>query len=100
MNQARVSVIVTLYNKGPYIRRYLDSILGQRLSRLELIVVDDGSTDHGLETVRRIDDPRVKLISQPNAGLGAARNRGGKKLAGNCSPGWMETMPGSRIERL
>lgn len=71
-----VSVIVPLYNKGRYVQRAIASILGQTLGDLELIVVDDGSTDGGAELVRAIDDARLHLIQQPNQGPGAARNRG------------------------
>lgn len=71
----RVSVIVPLYNKAPYVRRTLDSISQQTFSDFEVIVVDDGSTDHGPEIVRAFDDERVRLITQANLGPGAARNR-------------------------
>lgn len=82
MNTPRVSVIVPLYNKGPYIRRCMDSILRQTFADFELLVVNDGSTDDGPETVRGIADSRVRLISQANAGPGAARNRGGDEARG------------------
>lgn len=72
----RVSVIIPLYNKAPYIRRALDSIRSQTFAEYEVIVVDDGSTDGGQDAVLELDDPRFRLISQENAGPGAARNRG------------------------
>jgi len=72
----RVSVIVPLYNKAPWIKRCLASILGQSFADFEAIVVDDGSTDGGAELVAKYGDARVRLIRQPNAGPGAARNRG------------------------
>jgi glycosyltransferase involved in cell wall biosynthesis len=71
-----VSVIVPLYNKAAYIDRCLDSILGQSFGDFELTVVNDGSTDGGERAVERRTDPRVRLVSQPNAGPGAARNHG------------------------
>jgi glycosyltransferase involved in cell wall biosynthesis len=71
-----VSVIIPLYNKAPYIARAIDSVLQQRYGDFELIIVDDGSTDEGPSLVRAYSDPRVKLVTQPNAGPGAARNRG------------------------
>ena len=73
---ARVSVIVPLYNKAAYIGRCLDSVLSQTFRDLEVIVVNDGSTDGGEQLVRRCPDSRVRLVTQPNAGPGAARNRG------------------------
>lgn len=71
-----ISVIVPLYNKAPYIRRTLDSILAQTYRDFEVIVVDDGSSDEGGEVVRRCTDSRVRIVWQKNAGPGAARNHG------------------------
>lgn len=71
-----VSVVVPLYNKAPYVRRCIDSILGQTLRDFELIVVEDGSTDGGAAIVRAFEDSRMRMIAQVNAGPGAARNRG------------------------
>jgi glycosyltransferase involved in cell wall biosynthesis len=71
-----VSVIIPLYNKGPYIARALNSVLAQTFQNFEVIVVDDGSTDEGAEIVGRFGDPRIRLIQQENGGVSAARNRG------------------------
>ncbi|MDV4343030.1 glycosyltransferase family 2 protein [Methanoculleus sp. YWC-01] len=71
-----VSVVIPLYNKGPYIARALNSVLTQTFQDFEVIVVDDGSTDDGAEIVREFTDPRIKLIQQENQGVSAARNRG------------------------
>lgn len=72
----QVSVIVPLYNKARYVRRSLDSIASQSFSDFEVIVVDDGSTDESPKIVADYGDARFRLITQPNAGPGAARNRG------------------------
>ena len=72
----RVSIVIPLYNKAPYVRRALDSISAQTFKDFEVIVVDDGSTDDGAEIVLSYPDARVRLITQPNAGPGPARNRG------------------------
>lgn len=70
------TVIIPLYNKAPYIERAIKSVLNQTVSNFEVIVVDDGSRDNGPEVVRQFSDPRVQLISQTNAGVSAARNKG------------------------
>ena len=71
-----VSVIIPLYNKGKYIGRALSSVLAQTHEPLEIIVVDDGSTDDGPEIVQKCKDPRTVLIRQENRGPGLARNAG------------------------
>lgn len=73
---AMVSVIIPLYNKAETIAETLESVLSQSYQNLEVIVVDDGSTDSGPNTVRCVRDPRLRFFSQKNAGPGAARNFG------------------------
>ena len=78
----RVSVIVPLYNKMQYVARALDSIYAQDYRDFELIVVDDGSTDGSPEVARRYEQRGMKLVTQPNSGPGAARNRGVRMASG------------------
>ena len=66
-----------LYNKAPYVRKAVESVVGQTYRDWELIVIDDGSTDGGGDIVAAIADPRIQLVRQENAGVSAARNRGG-----------------------
>jgi glycosyltransferase involved in cell wall biosynthesis len=72
----RCSVVIPLFNKAGYVSRAIDSVLAQTFPHFELLVVDDGSTDGSAEAVRRYQEARIRLITQENAGEGAARNRG------------------------
>lgn len=70
------SIVIPLYNKGPHIKRTLDSVLSQTFDRWEAVVVDDGSSDDGPEIVKSYADSRIRLIHQANQGPSEARNRG------------------------
>ncbi len=71
-----VSVVIPAYNYARYLPSAIESVLAQTYSHLEVIVVDDGSTDTTREIVAGYADPRVRYIWQSNAGLSAARNTG------------------------
>ena len=74
----KVSIIVPVYNAEKYLKKCLDSLLRQTLEDIEIIVINDGSTDNSLEILNSYaaKDPRIKVISQENSKQGAARNRG------------------------
>jgi glycosyltransferase involved in cell wall biosynthesis len=71
-----VSVVIPLYNAANTVSESITSVLTQTYSNLEIIVVDDGSTDNGMAIVKQIWDPRLRVISQRNRGLAGARNSG------------------------
>lgn len=71
-----ISIVIPLYNKADTIERSINSVLAQSVSDWELIVVDDGSTDTGPTIVSHFEDPRIRLVTQVNAGVSAARNHG------------------------
>lgn len=74
----RLTVVMPAYNVENLVAESMRSVLGQTLREIELLVIDDGSTDRTLEVVRKVaeDDERVRFMTQPNAGLSATRNRG------------------------
>ncbi|MCD7919243.1 MAG: glycosyltransferase [Clostridiales bacterium] len=74
----KVSVIMPVYNAERYLRQTLDSLLVRNETEFEVICVDDGSTDGSLDILREYEakDFRVRVITQPNGGAGAARNNG------------------------
>lgn len=73
-----ISIIVPIYNVDAYIGRCLDSLLAQSYANIEIICVDDGSTDNSLQVLKQYEqkDSRVRVFHQENAGVSAARNRG------------------------
>jgi len=78
MSTPFVSVIIPMYNGAATIERTLQSVRGQSIAEIEIIVVDDGSRDAGPRIVaaHAARDPRVRLITQANGGVARARNRG------------------------
>jgi len=78
MKQPLVSVIVPVYNAGDYLRPCLESIARQEPEDMEVLLINDGSTDGSLSVCEEFEaaDSRFKVIDQPNAGVSAARNHG------------------------
>ncbi|MEP0885306.1 glycosyltransferase family 2 protein [Trichocoleus sp. ST-U3] len=72
----KVSVVIPAYNAMAYLPETVDSVLRQSFTDFEVLIINDGSSDHILEWASQVTDPRVKLISQENQGLPGARNTG------------------------
>jgi CDP-glycerol glycerophosphotransferase len=81
---ARISVVVPVYNVEAYLEECLESLAQQTMADLEIVMVDDGSTDESPQIAERFAarDPRFRLVQQANAGLGAARNTGALHATG------------------
>ncbi|NOQ64220.1 MAG: glycosyltransferase [Methyloprofundus sp.] len=75
-NTPHVTIVIPLYNVERYIASTLDSVLQQSWQDLEIIIVNDGSTDRSMAICQQFDDPRIRYVEQPNGGLAAARNAG------------------------
>ncbi len=78
MQKPLVSVIIPLYNGAAFVERTLRSVMNQTYGNLEILVIDDGSTDNSQEIVAGLitQDDRIHLIQQPNSGVASARNHG------------------------
>ena len=77
-----VSVIIPAYNAAKTIAETVDSVLQQEFDDFELIIVNDGSTDHTLEILQQCTDPRIRIFTFENAGPQRSRNRGLEKANG------------------
>ena len=89
-----VSVIIPAYNLENYIVRALDSVLAQEGVELEVIVVDDVSTDNTVAIVRGIGDPRIRIVmADKNGGCGASRNKGIAQAQGR----WISIVDGDDV---
>ena len=88
-----ISVVIPLYNKSAEISRALASVLAQSVCPREIIVVDDGSTDDGVEKVKSFDSPLLRIINQENRGVSVARNVG----IGAASSRWVALLDGDDV---
>lgn len=83
MSAPLVSVIMPVYNAERFVGASLKSILGQQYSKLQVVVVNDGSTDGSEDVIRSFDDPRIVYLSQANGGVSAALNTALKAATGS-----------------
>ncbi|PFG38849.1 glycosyltransferase involved in cell wall biosynthesis [Georgenia soli] len=102
-----VSVVIASYNRAATIEQAVASVLRQTFTDLEVVVVDDGSTDDTVARVRSIEDPRVRVLtSSTNAGVSAARNRGIAESTGewvafqDSDDEWLPTKLEKQLARL
>jgi glycosyltransferase involved in cell wall biosynthesis len=82
MTSPLVSVVIATYNSGHYLSQAIESVLQQTVNDLEVIVIDDGSTDGPRNLVASIDDPRLRYVWQANAGQTVAKNHGARLARG------------------
>jgi glycosyltransferase involved in cell wall biosynthesis len=75
-NKVFFSVIIPTYNRASFIKKTIDSVLGQSHANFELLVIDDGSTDNTQEIISSITDPRIQYIKKQNEERAVARNYG------------------------
>lgn len=100
----QVTVVLCTYNRAALIERTVRAVLAQKGCELDLVVVDDGSPDRTPEVLAAIDDPRMRVVRQANAGLSVARNSGLAAAEGDWvvflddddlpEPEWLETLAG------
>jgi len=77
-----VSVLIPVYNAGDYLQASVGSILSQTYTNLEIIIIDDGSTDGCMDFMKGIKDSRISIITQSNSGKAGALNRALEQLSG------------------
>ncbi|MHA2314387.1 MAG: glycosyltransferase family 2 protein [Candidatus Hermodarchaeia archaeon] len=77
-----VSVLISVYNAGEYLRSSVQSILSQSYSNLEILIINDGSTDGCMDSIADFEDSRIRIITQKNAGKAVALNRALEELTG------------------
>jgi glycosyltransferase involved in cell wall biosynthesis len=78
----KLSVVMSIYNAGGFLKEAVNSVLAQTFEDFEFIIIDDGSSDDSLAALRQIRDSRLRILTQPNRGLIASLNRGIEEASG------------------
>lgn len=81
-NRIDISIIVPIYNAEKYLNRCIDSLINQTKKELEIILINDGSTDDSEKIIKSYNDDRIKYFSNKNQGIGKTRNFGINKANG------------------
>lgn len=76
LNYPKISVIVPIYNREKTLKRCIDSVLNSTYTYIELILIDDGSTDNSWKIIQSYQDERIKAVHKSNGGVSSARNAG------------------------
>ena len=83
MNLPLVSVVMPVYNGEKYLKEAIDSVLSQSYQNIELVIVNDGSTDSGSQIVKKYTDPRIRFVeNESNSGIVYSRNKGLESATG------------------
>ncbi len=83
MPPAMISVVIPVYNAESYLAQALESVARQTCTTIEILVIDDGSTDRSEEVAQGYPDSRIRVVRQPNGGPAAARNHGVRLARGD-----------------
>ena len=80
-----VSILVPVYNSAPFLRECVASLVGQTYTDLQIVMIDDGSTDDSLDIMRELahQDKRIEIYSKPNGGVASTRNQLLDKVRGD-----------------
>lgn len=97
MQDIKISIVIPVYNTSKFLNKCLDSVINQDIQEIEIICVNDGSTDNSLEILEqyKIRDERIIIVNKNNGGLSSARNKGisiskGKYILHLDSDDWLE----------
>ena len=81
-NKIEISIIVPIYNTEKYLKKCIDSLINQTMKNIEIILINDGSTDNSEKIIKEYKDKRIKYFKNKNQGIGKTRNFGIKKSTG------------------